>query len=200
MSTDSEIIARSIEDPGAFSEIFERHARAIASFAARRVGDAGDDVLSETFLVAFRRRAAFDTSWESSLPWLLGIASRLVRKQRAAEARQWRSLNAVAGWEQHVQFGEAEAAGERVDAAVEARALGGRIAALSAADRETLLLYAWADLTYEEIAVALRIPVGTVRSRLNRVRRKLDPARGKRGVTGPEQEKGDRDGRVAARA
>lgn len=200
MSTDSEIIARSIEDPGAFSEIFERHARTIASFAARRVGDAADDVLSETFLVAFRRRASFDTGFESSLPWLLGIASRLVRKQRAAEARQWRSFNAVAGREQHVHFGETEAAGERVDAVVEARALGGRIAALSAADRETLLLCAWADLTYEEIAVALRVPVGTVRSRLNRVRRKLDPARGKQGENGPEQEKGGRDGRVAARA
>lgn len=63
----------------------------------------------------------------------------------------------------------------RADASAAVRALAPRIAALSSRDRETLLLYAWGDLTYEEIAVALGVPVGTVRSRLNRVRRKLAP-------------------------
>ena len=65
----------------------------------------------------------------------------------------------------------------RVDAEREVRSLRTRIAALAPKDRETLLLYAWQGMTYEEIAVVLAIPVGTVRSRLNRVRTRLDPTR-----------------------
>lgn len=199
MSTDSEIIARSWEDPGAFSEIFERHARQIGAFAARRVGDAADDVLSETFLVAFRKRASFDTAWESSLPWLLGIASKLVHRHRAAEARRWKSFEAAAARGEHVVASGTEAAAERMDAAAMTKALSRRIAALSAADRDTLLLYAWGDLSYEEIAIAQGIPVGTVRSRLNRVRRRLNPARGVSRAAN-DREEGESDGRVSARA
>lgn len=176
MSTDSEIIRRSLDAPSVFAELFDRHARVIAAFAARRVGsDAAEDVLSDTMLVAFRRRRDFDTSWESAKPWLLGIASRVIKKHRADEARQWRSFEASAARGEHSSDGAIEAAADRTDASAAVRALAPRIAALAARDRETLLLYAWGDLTYEEIAVALDVPVGTVRSRLNRVRRKLAP-------------------------
>lgn len=175
MSTDSEIIRRSLDAPAAFAELFERHARVIGAFAARRVGsDAAEDVLSETMLVAFRRRRDFDPTWDSAKPWLLGIASRLIKKHRADEARQWRSFEAVSG-SAHVSDGAIDAAGERADASAAVRELAPRIASLGARDRETLLLYAWGDLTYEQVAVALGVPVGTVRSRLNRVRRKLAP-------------------------
>src|SRR5690606_6859016 len=100
VSTDSEIIQRSLAEPGAFSEIFERHVRPVGGYIRRRVGvDAVDDVLSETFLVAFRRRASFDGAWESARPWLLGIATRVVKRHRADEARQWRSFEASAAGE-----------------------------------------------------------------------------------------------------
>ncbi len=176
VSTDSEIIRRSLEHPPAFAELFERHARVVGAFAARWVGsDAAEDVLSETMLVAFRRRGDFDGTWDSAKPWLLGIASRLIKSHRAQEAAQWRSFAASAAREEHVSDGAIGAAGARADAAAAVRALAPRIAALSARDRDTLLLYAWGDLTYEEVALALGVPVGTVRSRLNRVRRKLAP-------------------------
>ena len=176
MSTDSDIIRRSIDVPSAFAEVFERHARVIGAFAARRVGShAAEDVLSETMLVAFRRRHDFDATWESAKPWLLGIASRVIKKHRADEARQWRSFEASVSRGDHTSDGAIEAAGKRADASSAVRALAPRIAALAARDRETLLLYAWGDLTYEEISMALGVPVGTVRSRLNRVRRKLAP-------------------------
>jgi len=165
-----------VQTPAAFADLFDRHARVVGAFAARRVGsDAADDVLSETMLVAFRRRRDYDLSWESARPWLLGIASRVIKKHRAAEARQWRSLEASASRGDHVSDGAIDRAGERADASAAVRALAPRIAALSARDRETLLLYAWGDLTYEQVAVALDVPVGTVRSRLNRVRKKLAP-------------------------
>lgn len=176
MSTDSEIIQRSLAEPEAFSGIFERHVRPVGGYIRRRVGaDAVEDALSETFLVAFKRRGSFDPGAGSALPWLLGIATRIVKKHRADEARQWRSFQAAVGSAEVAEnvYGSAD---RRLDADAALRALAPRIAALSARDRDTLMLYAWGDLTYEQVAAALDVPVGTVRSRLNRVRRKLAPA------------------------
>lgn len=178
MSTDSEIIQRSLGQPRAFAELFDRHARTVGGYAARRLGpDAGEDILSETFLVAFARRKSFDTSWDSALPWLCGIASRLIRKHRAREAKHLRSSVESAHRDEHISQGDLETTIARLDAEISARELAPRIAALSSKERETLLLYAWGDLTYEEVAVALGVPVGTVRSRMNRIRTRLDPAR-----------------------
>jgi RNA polymerase sigma-70 factor (ECF subfamily) len=176
VSTDSEIIQRSLDEPGAFSEIFERHVRPVGGYIRRRVGaDAVDDVLSETFLVAFRRRAAFDARADSARPWLLGIATKVVKSHRADEARQWRAFQASSSADAVAQEQQHAMADARLDADAAMRRLAPRIAALAARDRDTLLLHAWGDLTYEQIAEALDIPVGTVRSRLNRVRRKLAP-------------------------
>lgn len=201
VSTDSEILSRSRTTPGVFAELFERHSASVASFARRRVGaDAVEDVLSETFLVAFRRRADFDTSWESARPWLLGIASRVMKKHRADEARQWRAARASVGRDNGTHEGGIETATSRLDASAAVRELAPRIARLSARDRETLFLYAWGDLTQEEIAVALGIPVGTVGSRLNRVRRKLAPPGTHSAARLTWIGKGDADGRLGASA
>lgn len=200
MSTDSEIIQRSIGQPRVFAELFDRHAGALGGYAARRLGpDAGQDILSETFLVAFARRASFDAAWDSALPWLYGIASRLIRKHRATEAKHLRSSAEFAGREEHVSRGDLESTIARLDAELSTKELAPRIAALPAKERETLLLYAWGDLTYEEIASALGVPVGTVRSRMNRVRTKLNPDR----VATPERirtKEGELDGRYRSRA
>ncbi|WP_447913057.1 RNA polymerase sigma factor [Microbacterium phyllosphaerae] len=195
MSTDSEIIQRSLDQPSAFAELFDRHARAVNAFATYRIGrSAAEDVLSETFLVAFRRRADFDLAKESAAPWLLGIASTLIRRHRVVEAKHWRSFAAVAAGEEHVTLGGLDDAMKRVDAEREVRALRERIAALAPKDRETLLLYAWQGLSYEQIAEVLSVPVGTVRSRLNRVRRRLDPTRRIRAFE--KQQGGEVHGRV----
>ena len=178
MSTDSEIIQRSLDQPSAFAQLFDRHARVVNAFATYRVGrHTAEDVLSETFLVAFRRRADYDVGVESAVPWLLGIASRLIRRHRAVEAKHWRSFAAAVSGEEHASEGGVDDAMTRLDAEREVDGLRGRIAALGPKDRETLLLYAWQGLTYEEVAAALGVPVGTVRSRLNRVRKRLDPVR-----------------------
>ncbi|WP_341974372.1 RNA polymerase sigma factor [Microbacterium sp. LWO13-1.2] len=183
MSTDSEIITRSVDEPGAFSEIFERHVRPVGGYIRRRVGaNAVDDALSETFLVAFRRRASFDGRWESARPWLLGIATRVVKSHRAAEARQWRAFEASASADSVAVETPHAASDSRLDADAALRELAPRIAALATRDRDTLLLHAWGDLSYDQIAEALGVPVGTVRSRLNRVRRKLAPP-GSHGAT-----------------
>ncbi|MFJ4166717.1 RNA polymerase sigma factor [Microbacterium sp. NPDC089698] len=196
MSTDSEIIQRSLERPEAFAEFFDRHASSVNAFATYRVGrTAAEDVLSETFLTAFRRRADFDLTAESGVPWLLGIATRLIRRHRAVEAKHWRSFTASVGRAELSSSGGVEEALSRVDAEREVTALASRMAALAPRDRETLLLYAWQGLSYEEVAEALGIPVGTVRSRLNRVRRRLDPNRRIQAFE-KKQQRGESVGRV----
>lgn len=201
MSTDSEIIQRSLGQPRAFAELFDRHAGSVGRYAARRLGsDAGEDILSETFLVAFARRRSFDAAWDSALPWLFGIASRLIKKHRVREAKHHRSSVESAHREEHVSHGDLEGTIARLDAEISTRELAPRIAALSAKERDTLLLYAWGDLTYEEVAVALGVPVGTVRSRMNRIRTRLDPTRGSRRERVVSEKEGEVDGRFRTRA
>ncbi|MDR2293701.1 MAG: RNA polymerase sigma factor [Microbacterium sp.] len=173
MSTDSDIIRRSRDDARAFAELYDRHARPITGFAIRRVGEhAADDIVNETFLTAFRRLSAYDMRQESALPWLFGIASNMVRRHRAQEARHWRVLAQLPAWRE--EPGEdTEGSDRALDARRELARLAPAIGSLSMRDREALLLYATGELTYDEIARALGVPVGTIRSRLNRVRRHI---------------------------
>jgi RNA polymerase sigma factor (sigma-70 family) len=194
VSTDSDIIRRSRDSPAAFGELYDRHASVIYRYAARRAGDfVADDVTSETFLVAFERLDTFDHTREDARPWLFGIATNLLRRHHRAEARMLKTLAKSASRE------ATEDNADRISAQVDAMAATGRIALIlkrmPAIDRETLLLYAWADLTYEGIADVMDVPVGTVRSRLNRARKTLRDAL-------PEQlEETENDhGRIAAAA
>ena len=99
-----------------------------------------------------------------------------------------------------MSHGDLEGTIARLDAEISTRELAPRIAALSAKERDTLLLYAWGDLTYEEVAVALGVPVGTVRSRMNRIRTRLDPTRGSRRERVVSEKEGEVDGRFRTRA
>lgn len=170
MSSDSDIIERSMRTPSVFAELFHRHAASVHRYAARRAGnDAADDVTSETFLIAFERRDRFDLSAADARPWLFGVATNLLHRRRVAEARVFGLLERLPA--ETAVDDPSFTIDERADAARAVRAMAHAIRKLSTGDRDCLLLYAWADLSYEQIAVALTIPVGTVRSRLNRARR-----------------------------
>lgn len=172
MSTDSEILGRSRDTPAAFAELYDRHAPTIHRYAARRIGTTvADDIMSETFLVAFERRADFDLERDDARPWLYGIATTLLKKHSRLEARAWKGL--VAAGIAELGTDAIEALDSRVDAEIAVRGLGSALRRMPARDRDTLLLHAWADLDYEGIAQALAVPIGTVRSRLNRARRTL---------------------------
>ena len=172
MNTDKEIVERSRSGPAIFGELYDRHAPDIYRYAARRAGDfAAEDVMAETFLIAFEARAGFDGPAEAVRPWLFGIATNLLRRHHRAEARMLRAL-ARNGGRGHTADG-LDAIDARVDAAGDRSRIGAALAALAPIDREAILLYAWADLTYDGIATATGVPIGTVRSRINRARRKL---------------------------
>jgi RNA polymerase sigma-70 factor (ECF subfamily) len=68
---DASVIARSVDQPAQFAELFRRHAPEIQRFAARRLGPgAAEDIVAETFLAAFRQRDGYDTSRADARPWL----------------------------------------------------------------------------------------------------------------------------------
>jgi len=172
VNNDNTVIARSVTDPSAFGEIFHRYAGAVHRYAARRAGDAvADDVTSETFLIAFQRRARFDPAREDARPWLFGIATNLIHRHRIATARVLRAMERSVPEPVTTHHPD-----EALDAQLAVGRLAGRIRRLSAGDRDCLLLFAWAELSYDEIAEALHIPVGTVKSRLNRARRQIRTA------------------------
>ncbi|MEU9021539.1 RNA polymerase sigma factor [Actinomadura sp. NPDC048394] len=175
--TDAALIAASRTDPERFAALFRRHAPAIMRYTVRRLGqDPADDIVAETFLVAFRRRGAYDAARPDARPWLYGIATNLIRRHRRAEVRALRAL--ARGGADPVTEPFTDAVEDRVHAGARSQALAGAIAALPAAQREVLLLVTWAELTYDEVAEALGVPSGTVRSRMNRIRRKLRDALG----------------------
>ncbi len=170
--TDAVVIQLSRHAPEHFTALFRRHAPYMQRYVVRRVGrDAADDIVAETFLLAFRQRDSYDLSRADARPWLYGIATNLIARHRRAETALYRAL-ARTGTDP-----VAESFTERVDDRVSASAAGRRLAAglarLSEELRDTLLLVTWGDLSYEEAAVALGVPVGTVRSRMSRARSKL---------------------------
>ncbi|MCM2577580.1 RNA polymerase sigma factor [Streptomyces meridianus] len=174
---DAATIEESRERPETFAHLYDRYAADIHRYVARRLGDGvADDITAETFLAAFRHRARFDTSRHNARPWLYGIAAHLISRHRRTEVRGLRAL-ARTGTDP-VAESWADRADSRVTAQAAKAPLAAALAGLSPRDRHVLLLVAWADLTYQEVAEALDIPVGTVRSRLNRARRKVRTALG----------------------
>ncbi|MBG6181823.1 sigma-70 family RNA polymerase sigma factor [Arthrobacter sp. CAN_A1] len=172
MSTDKDIILRSRGYPAVFSDLYTRHATAIYRYAQRRAGDSvADDVLSETFLVAFKQRDSFNTAWDDARPWLFGIATNLLKKHHRTEARVTKAyIRSVERPDSQKPMEDVDAA---IDAQVSSRLIVAALAAMPAKDRDTILLFAWAELSYEGIATAMDVPIGTVRSRLHRARTSL---------------------------
>ncbi len=172
---DAAVIRLSWHEPEAFATLYDRHATALHRFVTRRLGGAcADDIVAECFLAAFGHRDKYDLSRADARPWLYGIAANVIGKHRRAEVRLLRAL-ARTGIDP-VTVSHADQIESRVTASAAHRALSAALAALAPGDREVLLLIAWGDLSYDEVAEALSIPVGTVRSRLNRARRKTRTA------------------------
>ena len=171
--SDGAVIADSLETPGAFGAIFDRHGSTLLRFLARRVDPAdAEDLLGDVFRIAFERRSAFERDRDSARPWLYGIAANVVAKHHRSEARRFRAMARVPA-EQLLDDDPAERAVAAADAGARWTRVMDAIGTLPEAERQVLLLVAWEELSYEEIALALGIPVGTVRSRLSRGRARL---------------------------
>ncbi|MGI5224277.1 RNA polymerase sigma factor [Actinoallomurus sp. CA-142502] len=175
--SDAEVIADSQDEPEAFAALFDRYWATLHRYVVRRLGpDVAEDLVGDAFLVAFERRDRFDTGRADARPWLFGILTKLISRHRRSEAARYRMMERSS----HETTAEepADQVASTVSALAVRPALARALAGLRAGDRDVLLLAGWADLSYEEISVALNIPVGTVRSRLHRARRKMRAALG----------------------
>ena len=174
--SDGEPAAGAIVTAGEFEDAFRENFDRVYQFIARRVGIAlAEDLASEVFATAYRRRTAYQPDLGSVRSWLYGIAANVVRGHWRDE-QQLLELDARIACDSlgplpAAQF--ADAADERVIAATLTPRIAGALAALSREQREVLLLHAWSDLSHEEIAAALGIAQGTARSRLSRARAAL---------------------------
>lgn len=186
-------------DPDAFGSLFDDYARAVYNHAFRLTGDwsAAEDVLSLTFLEAWRLRESVDLEGGSLRPWLLGIATNTTRNTRRAARRHEAAVSRMPREEILPDFAD-DLVG-RIDDAGQIAALHAALPRLRRPEREVVALCIWSGLDYAAAAQALGIPVGTVRSRLSRARKKLRrfvgkeilPAEGNSG-RGPGQVDGDR--------
>jgi RNA polymerase sigma-70 factor (ECF subfamily) len=173
---DCHVIGWSLRDPDAFAELFHRHSGEIGRYVTRRVGPGiAEDIVAETFLVAFRRRVSYDGSRKDARPWLYGIATNVIRRHRRDEVRALRALARTGGDPVLAESFADQVAGQ-VAASEISRALAPALARLEAGQRDVLLLVAWAELTLDQVAEVLGIPAGTARSRLNRARTKIRAA------------------------
>jgi RNA polymerase sigma factor (sigma-70 family) len=170
VETDAVVIERSLRTPEAFGELFDRHWDSVYRYCRSRTGDAGEDLAAETFRLAFDRRASFDLDRADARPWLLGLATNLIRNHLRGCERGRRALRRldVGSGEDH-----ADAAMGRAEAALLGPALAQALDGIPEGDRDALLLLAWHDLSYAEVAEALGVPLGTVRSRISRARLRL---------------------------
>ena len=171
---DSDAISASHGTPASFAAIFDRHFDAVHAYLQRRIGrDLADELASETFLIAFDRRAGYDVTRPDARPWLFGIATNLLHRHRRLERRQLRAYARSAADPVLDAF---EGVDARIDASSMRRELVDALAGVPAEELDALLLFAWADFSYAEVGEALAIPTGTVRSRLSRARRRLRAA------------------------
>jgi RNA polymerase sigma factor (sigma-70 family) len=145
-----------------FSGLHERHFEAIRRYAFRRAPALADDIVSETFLVAWRR---IDDVPDDARPWLFGVA----RNARLNLQRSLRRQQAVAGRLATDPATSTEAY-ERAEAVVPA------LSALSERDREILLLHAWEGLNRREIGAVLGCSMANVSVRLHRARARFAAA------------------------
>ncbi|GAA4930921.1 RNA polymerase sigma factor [Streptomyces coeruleoprunus] len=160
-------------DRDALGELYDEHARVVYRYALRVTGDwaEAEDVVSATFLEAWRSRERLRPEGDGLRPWLLGIATNVMR--RTARARRRRDV-ALA------RLPERGSVPDFVDDLVahladaeQLRVAHRALARLRRRDQEVFTLVVWAGLDYAAAAEALGVPVGTVRSRLSRARTRL---------------------------
>jgi RNA polymerase sigma factor (sigma-70 family) len=162
-------------DPDAFAELYDQCARSVYNHAFRLTADwsVAEDVMSATFMEAWRRRTSIEADGGSLRPWLLGIATNVARSHYRSNRRYRAAAGAAAAAGVAEVADHAEETAGRVDDRRRIAATLTALGSLRRPEREVLVLCLWEGLEYADAARALGIPVGTVRSRLSRARGRL---------------------------
>lgn len=140
--------------------LFAEHGATVRAYALRRTDAASaDDIVSEVFLVAWRRRE--DLPEHEPLPWLLACARRLLANQRRSRSRALALRDRLAGEPVALPAPSSD------------RVLARALSRLGEADREVLMLIAWEELPQAQAAKVLGCSRAAVAMRLSRARRRL---------------------------
>jgi RNA polymerase sigma-70 factor, ECF subfamily len=160
-------------DPDAFDELFDEHASAVYNQGYRLTlnWSSAEEVVSLTFLEAWRLRAGVEEAGGSLRPWLLGISLNVVRNLNRAARRYQAAMSRIPRVRPVPDFAD-DLAG-RLDDAAELRRVLAALDGLRPGERDVIVLCVWSGLDYAAAAKALGVPIGTVRSRLSRARDKL---------------------------
>lgn len=165
LSADGLAIARSLRDSEAFSAVFDRHFASVYRYLARRARrDVAEDLASQTFMLAFAHRGQYRDDLRTARPWLFGIATNLLRAEHRVQGRRQVLIERL---QSDSTSAQGQLGSQPDDHALEGD-LGQALAELQEDQREALLLHVWGEMSYPEIAAALKVPVGTVRSRISR--------------------------------
>jgi RNA polymerase sigma-70 factor (ECF subfamily) len=171
---DGELWRRGVDgEPEVFGVLFDRHATAVYNFVFRRIGSWSDaeDLTSLVFLHAWRRRGEVVLVHDSALPWLLRTADFVVRNERRRQRFRWLNLSRQVPATDEPDHTDRVAA--RIDDEREAQRLRELLRALPRHEQEIVELCFWSGLDAQSAAVALDVPLGTVKSRLARARKRL---------------------------
>ena len=171
--SDADVIGASLAEPAVFGRLFDRHATVLFRYLVRRVGvDDAELLLGDVFRVAFEKRDSYDRARPNARPWLYGIATNLLAHHRRRETRRIAATARLLAT-QRPPDDPVDRIVARLDAADLWPHVAEAVGRLPEGERDVLLLYVWEELSYDEIAAALDLRVGTVRSRLNRARESL---------------------------
>jgi RNA polymerase sigma factor (sigma-70 family) len=174
IETDEDVIRRASTEPHLFGMLFDRHFDAIARFCIRRIGPIqGEDLAGDAFCWAFENLETFDPDHGAVRSWLYRIANNLVRNAQRRAGRQGLAYVRWSTREGPLQADPAAEVAAAIDAEGDLCVVMAVLELQPTKDVETLLLFAWEELSYAEIAEVLSIPIGTVRSRISRIRRHL---------------------------
>lgn len=172
-ASETELWARSrAGDADAFGMLFERHAPLIYNYCFRRIGnrETAQELVSIVFLEAWRRRDK-ELGADKVLPWLYGVATNVVRHQRRSERRFAAALSRLPMPETETDF--ASTADEHLEYERQAQHALSLLGRLPKREQDVFILCVGMELDYEDAALALAVPIGTVRSRLSRARARL---------------------------
>ncbi|GLY50725.1 sigma-70 family RNA polymerase sigma factor [Lentzea sp. NBRC 102530] len=157
----------------AFGVLFDRHAKAVYNHCFRLTASwaEAEDQLQATFLLAWRKRADVRLERESALPWLLTVATNVVRNEQRSLTRRLKNLRRVS--EDRAVPDHADLVAERIDDQQRMRDLLAAVRKLPRNEREALALCVWSEVSYADAAAVLGITEGSVRARVSKARSKL---------------------------
>lgn len=158
----------------AMAEVFHAHLDAIYNYCYRRTGSwsAAEDLSSTVFLEVWRHRRRIVEVDASVLPWIYGVATNVCRNHLRSLRRQSAAITRMHLADVSAALGSDDV-DDQLDAGRRAAQALQRLDRLPQADQDVFVLVCWEGLSYAAAAEALGIPIGTVRSRLARVRRFL---------------------------